>query len=99
MELPALKVGKPRPTPVVRGGITYDDYFNYCYSKQHPDEYYMCWGREFRELPEGAYAIWPKPHIIYNDNWKRLDSLFPCDIYKPNKKFLINGHIYYSCFY
>lgn len=22
MELPALKVGKPRPTPVVRGGIT-----------------------------------------------------------------------------
>lgn len=23
MELPALKVGKPRPTPVVRGGITY----------------------------------------------------------------------------
>ncbi len=79
--------------------MIYDDYFNYCYSKQHPDEYYMCWGREFRELPEGAYAIWPKPHIIYNDNWKRLDSLFPCDIYKPNKKFLINGHIYYSCFY
>lgn len=24
MELPALKVGKPRPTPVVRGGITAD---------------------------------------------------------------------------
>ena len=24
MELPALKVGKPRPTPVVRGGITYN---------------------------------------------------------------------------
>lgn len=22
MELPALKVGKPHPTPVVRGGIT-----------------------------------------------------------------------------
>lgn len=25
MELPALKVGKPRPTPVVRGGITKGD--------------------------------------------------------------------------
>lgn len=25
MELPALKVGKPRPTPVVRGGITIID--------------------------------------------------------------------------
>lgn len=26
MELPALKVGKPRPTPVVRGGITEEFY-------------------------------------------------------------------------
>lgn len=26
MELPALKVGKPRPTPVVRGGITNKSY-------------------------------------------------------------------------
>lgn len=25
MELPALKVGKPRPTPVVRGGITLEE--------------------------------------------------------------------------
>lgn len=25
MELPALKVGKPRPTPVVRGGITKEE--------------------------------------------------------------------------
>ena len=28
MELPALKVGKPRPTPVVRGGITEFGYDN-----------------------------------------------------------------------
>ena len=29
MELPALKVGKPRPTPVVRGGITARDLCQY----------------------------------------------------------------------
>ena len=29
MELPALKVGKPRPTPVVRGGITLILFFAY----------------------------------------------------------------------
>lgn len=34
MELPALKVGKPRPTPVVRGGITHQKMLGCAFSVQ-----------------------------------------------------------------